>query len=307
MRSWLGDLLGVSDSVVDQLLATVIALVGVTVARWLVVRVANRRLDDPETLFRVRKAAVYGATFVLVLALARIWSGAFRDIGTFLGLLSAGIAIALADVFLNLAGWVYIVSRHPFRAGDRIEIGAHAGDVVDIRVFRFTLLEIKSWVDGDQPTGRLLHVPNAMVLREPMANYTQSFNHIWHEIGVLVTFESDWELAEGLIRTALERHHMNDEEMHAANDFHEASRHFIIRTADFTPKVYAEAKESGVLLTARLLVHPRERRQVNDQIWRDILRAFADEPTVEFAYPTLRTYRAATPRAVDGGQDLPNN
>lgn len=291
MRDWLADSLGTSVDRVDQIIATVVAVVIITLARWLVVRFASKRVDDTEALFRIRKAAVYGTTLVLIVSLARIWSGAFGNFGTFLGLVSAGIAIALGDVFLNLAGWVYIVTRRPFRAGDRIEIGTHAGDVVDIRVLRFTLMEIKNWVDGDQPTGRLLHVPNGMLFREPMANYTESFNHIWHEIGVLVTFESDWKRAETLIRSALATHYMSDEEVHAAMDFQEASRHYIIKTADFTPTVYADVKDSGVLLTARLLVHPRVRRQINDEIWRDILDRFANEPTVDLAYPTIRTYR----------------
>jgi small-conductance mechanosensitive channel len=256
-----------------------------------VIRQIHRRIDDPELLFRARKTAAYIATFVIVLAVARIWSGAFGDLGTFLGLLSAGIAIALADVFLNLAGWLYIITRRPFKAGDRIEVAGMAGDVVDIRVFRFTLLEIGNWVDADQSTGRLLHIPNGLLFRQGMANYTEGFAHIWHEIGVLVTFESDWERAEEIIRLQLEPYHMKEEEMHAAREFREASRRYFIRYKELDPIVYTTVKDSGVMLTARLLIHPRQRRGVDDTLWRGILKAFAEEPNVELAYPTIRTYR----------------
>jgi small-conductance mechanosensitive channel len=75
---------------------------------------------------------------------------------TFLGLVAAGIAVALKDPLTNLAGWLFILWRRPFTAGDRVQIGEHKGDVIDLRLFRFTLLEIGNWVHADQSTGRLL-------------------------------------------------------------------------------------------------------------------------------------------------------
>jgi small-conductance mechanosensitive channel len=58
------------------------------------------------------------------------------------GLFSAGIAIALKDLIVNIAGWTFIVWRRPLGVGDLIEIGEHAGDIIDIRIFQFTILEI---------------------------------------------------------------------------------------------------------------------------------------------------------------------
>ena len=291
MTEWVADTLGLSDQVAGQLLATLATLIVVFVARAFVMRTVHRRVEDAELAFRARKATTYVSTAAIVIAIGSIWSSAFGDVGTFLGLLSAGIAIALADVFLNLAGWVYIVTRRPFKVGDRIEVAGIAGDVVDIRVFRFTLLEIKNWVEADQSTGRLMHMPNGMLFKQGMANYTEAFNHIWHEIPVLVTFESDWEIGERLLLDALEPYHMTDEERHAANDFRRASREYFIRYKELDPIVYVTVKDSGVLLTARLLVHPRRRRGIEDAIWRSVLKAIAAEPVVELAYPTIRTFR----------------
>lgn len=280
-----------TDERIEQIVATIVVAVVLLAIRWLLVRLATRQMVDPVVLYRVRKSATYGATFCLVVAVARIWSGAFGDLGTFLGLLSAGIAIGLADFFLNLAGWLYIVTRHPFRVGDRIEIGSHAGDVVDIRVLRFTLMEIGNWVGGDQPTGRLVHVPNGGLFREPMANYTETFNHIWHEIPITITFESDRHLAERLILGALAKHQTPEEAEHAQSDFAAAASHYVLQAADVAPGVYVDVVDFGVQLTARLVIHPHGRRAVHDQIWRDVLDSFAAEPTVELAYPTIRTVR----------------
>lgn len=277
-----------TDDRIRQIVATAAVAIVLLVFRWAVLRLATRQMADTATVYRVRKSATYGATILFVVTTARIWSDVFGDIGTFLGLLSAGLAIALADVFLNLAGWFYVVTRHPFRVGDRIEIGSHAGDVVDIRVLRFTLMEIQNWVDGDQPTGRLVHVPNGILFRESMANYTETFNHIWHEIAITVTFESDRHLAERLILEALADHQTEEEAAHTQADFAAAANRYVIPVADFMPTVYVDAVDHGVQLTGRLVIHPRERRHINDQVWRDVLEKFDAHDTVNLAYPTFR-------------------
>ena len=62
--------------------------------------------------------------------------------------------------------------------GDRIQIGEHSGDVIDIAIFKFTLMEIGHWVETDQSTGRVLHVPNGQVFQATVANYSQGFKYI---------------------------------------------------------------------------------------------------------------------------------
>src|SRR5437870_943240 len=98
--------------------------------------------------YRWQKATAYITTPIALLIVGRIWFAGFQSIATFLGLVSAGIAIALKDILVNLAGWVFIIWRRPFALGDRIQIGQHAGDVIDVRLFQFTLNEIGNWVQA---------------------------------------------------------------------------------------------------------------------------------------------------------------
>lgn len=135
----------------------------------------------------------YSATAITGITLAFIWVDAFDALPTYLGLVSGGIAIALSDLLRNVACWAYILLRRPFRVGDRIEIQDLKGYVIDIRLFRFSVMEVGGWVDPDQSTGRLVHVPNGLLFSDRVANYTEGFSHVWDEVPVLVTFESDWE------------------------------------------------------------------------------------------------------------------
>jgi len=110
--------------------------------RWLVLRALYRRADDARLLYQWRKTVTYVTALLTFLAVGRIWFQGFGSISTFLGLLSAGLAIALQDPIVNLAGWLFLIWRRPFNVGDRIQIGEHRGDVIDVRIFQFTVMEI---------------------------------------------------------------------------------------------------------------------------------------------------------------------
>jgi small-conductance mechanosensitive channel len=218
-----------------------------------------------------------------------IWLEAIQSLGTFLGLLSAGIAIALKDLVASLAGWVFIKWRRPFQLGDRVQIGERAGDVVDIRIFQFTLLEIGNWVAADQSTGRIIHVPNARLLTDTLANYTAQFQFIWSEIPVLLTFESNWQKAKGILQQILDET-VGGAVADAEKAIKTASRKFLIHFQELTPEVYTSVEDSGVLLTLRFICHPRQRRGTAEEIWEAVLQAFAGEKDIDFAYPTSRMY-----------------
>jgi small-conductance mechanosensitive channel len=268
---------------------TVLLIGALIVLRWLVLRAVRSRTEHAESFFRTKKWVAYGVTLVGLFGLTRIWFGGTGSISTYLGILSAGIAIALADVLENLAGWVFIVTRRPFRIGDRVEIAGRSGDVVDIRAFRFSMLEIGNWVDADQSTGRLVHVPNGKVFSEPLSNYTEGFPYLWDEIGVMVTFESDWKAAERVVAAALAEHAPDTSDPAVVNSIRDAGHQYLIRFRHLTPMTYIKAKDSGVMISGRYLVGVRSRRSVSDALWRSILDGFDATDTVDLAYPTIRT------------------
>jgi small-conductance mechanosensitive channel len=213
--------------------------------------------------------------------------------GTFLGLLSAGIAIALKDPLVNMVAWGFILIRQPFKVGDRIQIGKVSGDVIDIRLFQFSIIEIGNWVDAEQSTGRIIHIPNGVVFTEPQANYTAEFQYIWNEIPVLITFESDWKKAKQIL-TDIINHHGVMLSNEAEKQLIEAAKKFLIFYSKLTPIVYTSVKDSGVMLTLRYMCNPRERRSIEEKIWEDILIEFAKHTDIDFAYPTQRFYNNST-------------
>ena len=273
-----------------NLLISVGVIVGLVLVRWVVGLVLRRRIEDPETRYRSQKWVTYTLTTVAFVVIIDLWLGGIEGVLAWIGIVSAGIAIALSDVLKNLAGWLFIVARRPFKVGDRVEIRGVAGDVVDTRAFRFTVLEVGNWVPADQSTGRLVHIPNGQVFTDSLANFTEGFPLIWDEIQVLVTFESDWELAESLVEEAMKAAAPDPTEREMAKQINKAANEYFIRYRHLDPTTYISVVDSGVLVSGRYLVPVRDRRGTSDGIWRGVLKAFAGAPTVDLAYPTVRTF-----------------
>ena len=282
-------LIGIQSDTVVKLILSVALIILAEVIRRSIVRVAVRRQGEPGTAYRWGRTSRYITFGLVLLAVGRIWLQGLESLVTYLGILSAGLAIALQDVLKNLAGWAFILWRRPFALGDRVQIGGQSGDVVDIRLFQFTLLEVGNWVHADQSTGRLIHVPNGRVFTESTANFYQGFNYIWSEIPVLLTFESNWKKAKGLLTEVAERHGAHLTRAAEAR-LREAASRYMIHYRYLTPIVYSSVQDSGVLLTIRYLCEPRKRRATDQIIWEDLLQVFADNDDMDFAYPTQRFY-----------------
>ena len=165
-----------------KIIGTIIALLVFPIIKKFILTPIVNRIKDNEKRYKWNKASTYIFYFLLFFIIGSVWFEGFESIAIFLGFLSAGIAIALKDPIANIAGWIYIITRSPFKIGDRVQLGKDAGDVVDITISHFTIMEIGNWVDTAQNTGRLIHLPNGRVFIESLANYGKGFHFIWNEI-----------------------------------------------------------------------------------------------------------------------------
>ncbi len=290
IHTLLQDTLNMSPETQIKLLNSFIIVLVLMILRLVLLRVVNRHFQgDTRALYSWRKAVEYSIVILGVFLIGRLWLEGIQSLATYLGLLSAGLAIALQDLIVNLAGWAFVIWRRPFTVGDRIEIGDRAGDVIDVRLFEFSLLEIGGRIDAEQSTGRVIHIPNGIVFRESLANFSQGLPYIWNEIPILVTFESDWEKAKMLVTRIVNQFAPQVGEEAKAYG-RKSGKRFVISYGNVAPVVYTQVASSGVLLTMRYLVNPRQRRNSEHKIWEAILRKFAQYDNIDFAYETQREY-----------------
>ena len=285
----LADVTGLSRGAALDWIETALFLAFVWGVRQLVLVAVRRQTQDVRVLYRWRKTSSYIAVVAAFFGLVAIWVGSLGALGTFLGLLTAGVAIALRDPLVNLAGWAFVLWRKPFAPGDRIAIRDHVGDVIDQRLFQFTILEVGTVTGAGQSTGRIIHIPNGWVFTDSVTNYTGAFAYVWHEIAVVVTFESDWKATKALLATIADEH-LETMSEDAERTLRRAARDYLIFYTKLTPIVYTSVVGEGVQLTLRFLTSPRRIRSSEEAVWEALLDALDGRDDIDLAYPTTRFY-----------------
>jgi small-conductance mechanosensitive channel len=280
-------LIGEFGLVEVRLLETAAILLVLMLLRSIAGVIIARNVQDARARYHWGKGISYATAFLGLFVIGRIWFVGFRSIATFLGIVAAGLVISLKEPVANMAGWLFLLWRRPFVLGDRIQIGEHAGDVIDRRLFQFTILEIGNWVGADQSTGRIIHIPNGRLFQEPLANYTRVFPYIWNELNVHVTFESNWREAKRLLHEIAERHRLPAD---TEAEILARGQEFMIFYSTLAPTVYVAGGDRGVQLSLRYLCGARQRRGSEQKIWEDLLDAVSRRSDIDFAYPTQRFF-----------------
>lgn len=289
VHDFITEISGLPVEILNKIILSLAIIIALYLFHLLILHLVWRNTKNIKVRYQWKRTLSFIFPFIGLVLVSSVWLQAFRQFGAFLGLLTAGLAIALKDPLTNLAGWFFIIFRHPFVVGDRIQIEEHAGDVIDIRLFQFTILEIGNWVEADQSTGRIIHLPNGKVFTEPQINYSTGFEYIWNEMQVRLTFESNWQKAKQILLEIINRHAENIDR-DAQREIFEASKNYLIHYTHLTPYVYLKVKEFGIMLTIRYLCNPRRRRGSENEIWQDILDKFSIHDDIRFAYPTTRFY-----------------
>lgn len=273
-----------------NLVFSLLVIIATYLLTFLIIRMINRGVSDLKKRYSARKYTIYVATFLSLVVIVFIWIKRATSITTLVGFMGAGLTLALHQPISSIAGWMLILIRRPFEVGDRIEIGSVQGDVIDIRLFYTSILEIGNWVEADQSTGRIIHTPNNKVFTEMIFNFTQGFKYIWNEIKITVTYESDWHKARDIILDVASEGSVDLGET-VRKEIQRLSKKYMIHYEKLTPIVWTRIVDFGVELTLRYLTDARRRRSTQDIISQAILDRFNKEPDIDFAYPTYRVYK----------------
>ena len=261
------------------LLYSVVLVALIFLVRFLVLRLLFRRDRDGAHHKRWRITSMYFCVFVSTVILMPIWLKSLSGVLTILGIFGTGLVIVNKEVILNISGWFYIMIRRPFVMGNRVIIGDYIGDVLEIRLLDFTMIEVLPRQEGGQSTGRVLHVPNSLVFTQPLANSSKEFSFNWNEIIVPVTLTSDWKKASQMILKIAEEtlEEITAEDRRIQN----AESQYDIHYSYLTPSVYVDVRAGAILLHLRHLTEPRSTRIITDLIWREILTRFARNKNIE--------------------------
>ena len=266
-------------SLLDALLVSLIVLFLAYVVNFLAGNLILRRVSTARERYTLRKTASILITVLAFASLFAIWIERTSTLLIAYGILSAGVAIALQDLLRNIAGGILIIVSRPFKAGDRIQVGENTGDVLDIGSFSTAIMEIREWVDADQYTGRILHIPNSFVLNQTIKNYTRDYSFIWDEIRILLIYGSNWKKAEGIALKAAAPI-VGEFENLARTELLLMGEKYFTTTYEVQTKLFMRLEENWIEMRLRYVVEPRKRRAVSHLLISSILEALEKEDDI---------------------------
>ena len=244
-------------------------------------RIAFRYIEDTRRRSQIRQLRdfVIGALIAIVIAFEFVTE--VGSLATVIGLGTAGIAVALQDVILSIAGYFRIGGRFGIRVGDWVEVQGVRGEVIDIGLTKLTMMELGG--EGQrEPTGRLLVFPNSVVFREKFANRAYGTSLGWAELELTVAPDCDYQLAEKLLLQAVEEVFSRYRDA-ARSGSREMERRFNLRLEPPRPQSRLRIGSDAIRLSVRYPVDVRMQVQVTDEISRRVLESLMREPRIRLA------------------------
>ncbi|MBN2250845.1 MAG: mechanosensitive ion channel [Candidatus Altiarchaeota archaeon] len=253
-------------------------------------QVVGAQVREAKAKYHFKKALSTVYPLFIIIAVFTIWIENPQALLVAYGLLAAGVAVSLQDVFRNLAGGITLFLTGIYGVGDRIEINSKYGDVIDVGILYTTLQELGEWISGEQATGRITIIPNGYVLSNTVNNYTRDNRFMWDEITVPVTYDSDWHEALTRINNIVEAE-TSEVTRQAAADKSIKEKRYYLPESEMKPAIYVKLTDNWIEFKVRYLTGVRERRAVRDRINRLILEEIERNGKIKMASTTIEVVK----------------
>jgi small-conductance mechanosensitive channel len=162
-----------------------IGLIGVFFNTWLGQLLEKLSLDRRQVQ-ALHTVTGVGVRIVALLLILLVIFGPPSQLGTFLGLATAGLTVGLKDFIVGFIGWFVLMGKNGIRLGDWVEINGVTGEVVEIGPFHTVLLETGNWTDSGHPTGRRVTFTNSFAIEGHYFNFSTTGQWLWDELTVVL-------------------------------------------------------------------------------------------------------------------------
>lgn len=256
--------------VTDRLIILTLGLIGIVVAVRLLHRNIARFVDQNTTRYQLRKLVNFVAYFLTAFLITVVLSDRLNGFTVAFGAIGAGIAFALQEVVVSIAGWVALTFSVYYRVGDRVRLGGITGDVIDIGMLRTTIMQIGDWVQADQYNGGIVRVSNSFVLKEPVYNYSIDFPFLWDEIMLPIKYGSDRQLIRQIMENVAQEI-VGNYAVKARQAWIPMTQKYLVESANVMPMITMTANQNWMEFTLRYVTDYRLRRSTKDKLFTRIL------------------------------------
>jgi small-conductance mechanosensitive channel len=258
-------------------LGAILALILVISELWR--RATFRYITDSHRRYQfmaLRRFVVWSLSAIVI---AMAFASELGAITTFAGFLGAGIAVALQNVILSVAGYFFLIGKHGVRVGDRVQVAGITGDVVDIGLVRLHLMEVTGG-SSPRPTGRVVAFSNAVVFQANAGMFKQipGTSFLWHEVTLSLGPESNYLQIE---KRMLEAVNKVFSEYHDKMELQRRGVEralYTVRFSPFAPESRLRLTPAGVEVVIRYPVELENASEIDDRVTRELLETIGRDP-----------------------------
>lgn len=296
----------INTRLTTQIKAQIIKSVYIIVAILILLGVAffiklgvRKYIHDNERIYTTNKIINFLNITLIILILLFAYLDNVSYLVTVLGFASAGLAIAMKDLFMSILGWIVIVVGGAVHAGDRIKVikegAVYVGDVLDISILRITLYEditLTTYTENRR-AGRVIFIPNNFVFTTMFSNYTHGgIKTVWDGIDFTITFDSDHSRACHIARECTKKYAKGYTES-TRKQFNKLRDRYTLKNTNVEPRVFSLLEQNGIRISVWYLTNAYATLALRSTISAEIIDLILKEPNIKIAYPSTTVYEGS--------------
>jgi small-conductance mechanosensitive channel len=218
----------------------------------------------------------------------------FSSLATFAGFITAGLAVGLQTILLSVAAYFFIIGRYGVRVGDRITIAGVTGDVAEVGLVRFYVMELAGSGTDLYPSGRIAVFSNAVLFQAstPLFKQMPGTDYLWHEMTVKLAPDADYRPAvQAMLKSVQDVYAGYSQQI---DQQHQRLESWMDLSFD-TPGIQSSLQlvDGGPQFWSRFPVLIRQTREIDDRMTQSLLQAIANDPKVKAAVSAAPVIKAS--------------
>jgi small-conductance mechanosensitive channel len=186
-------------------------------------------------------------------------------------------------VIVSIVGYFFLIGKFGIRVGDRVQVGNVTGEVVDIGLVRFHLMELGGSGADSEPTGRVVAFSNSVVFQATGGLFKQipGTSFVWREITLKFSTDSDHPLIRERLQKAID---------HIFADYTDALERqrrqmemslTSIPSSDLRPRVRIHFTTAATEAIVRYPVMIDKAAEIDERVIGEVFSAIASEPKIK--------------------------
>jgi small-conductance mechanosensitive channel len=222
---------------------------------------------DRRRLHQVRVIARITLQVTALLLILLILFGPPTQLSTMIGLITAGLTVAMKDFIVAFFGWFTLMGKNGISVGDWVEIEGVSGEVIEVGLLKTVLLELGNWTQTGNPTGRRVAFSNSFAIERHYFNFSTSKQWLWDELQLTLPPSGDPYLTAQQIREIIERETQADA-AEAAKDWQSVTHQYGSREFSAGPAVSLRPGANGLEVMVRYITRAPQRNVVKAKLFQ---------------------------------------